>query len=143
MRLTVDSTDVDASLVTCNHGLNYGRFDFTSLTVHPYSASFPHREFVRRLADTYAKCVDELKHDDDVTGEESDLAAAGWPSLEELLTMSELAIDTIETFLDRDAFAAFGLIQPDAEFTINSTESVLVDSDNVIISGRCFRRVVA
>ena len=143
MRLTVDNADVDLSLVTYNDGLNYGRFDTPGLEIHDYAAFFPHAEFVRLLSGTYAKCIAELKHDDEITGEVSALGAAGWPSIADLLGYSDLAVETIETFLDRDTFNAFGLDRPDAELVINSTDAVRVDADNVIISGRCFRRRVA
>ena len=143
MRLTVDNADADISLVTYNDGLNYGRFDAPDLEVYPYSAFFPRAEFVRLLADIYDKCNVELKRDDEITGEVSELAAAGWPSLADLLSRSDLAVETIETFFDRDTFHAFGLYQSNADLVINSTDSVHLDADNVIISGRCFRRRVA
>ena len=78
-----------------------------------------------------------------MTGEVSGLAVAGWPPLDDLLNRSDLAVQTIGTFFDRDTFRAFGLYRVDADLVINSTDSVRVDVDNVIISGRCFRRRVA
>ena len=143
MRLTVDNADADLSLVTYNDGLNYGRFDVPDLEVHTYSLFFPRAEFVRLLGDVYDKCIAELKRDDEITGEMSDLSAAGWPALADLLSRNALAVETIETFFDRDTFHAFGLYKPNADLIINSTDTIRVDTDNVIISGRCFRRRVA
>ena len=143
MRLTVDNTDVDLSLVTYNDGLNYGRFDAPELAIHDYAAFFPRADFIRLLSASYAKCMTELKHDDEITGEVSGLAVAGWPPLDDLLNRSDLAVQTIGTFFDRDTFRAFGLYRVDADLVINNTDSVRVDVDNVIISGRCFRRRVA
>ena len=68
MRLTVDNTDVDLSLVTYNDGLNYGRFDAPELAIHDYAAFFPRADFIRLLSASYAKCMTELKHDDDWRG---------------------------------------------------------------------------
>ena len=141
VRLTVDNTYVALSLVTYNDGLNYGRFDAPGLEIHSYAAFFPRTDFIRLLSADYAKCMAELKRDDERTGEVSDLAAAGWPPLSQLLTNADLAAETIECFLCRDTFNAFGLLHTDADFVINSTDVVRVDTENVIIMGRCFRRV--
>lgn len=143
MRLTIDKTDVDRSLVTYNDGLNYGRFDFPGLEIHNYAVFFPQADFIRLVSTDYLRCMDELNDEDEFAGEVCPLAAAGFPPLDTLLTNFALAADTIKTFLDRDTFAAFGMLNSTADLVINSTDSVYVDSEYVVINGRCFRRTDA
>jgi hypothetical protein len=94
------------------------------------------------MSDIYDSCINELKRDDVITGEECELASAGWPSLTALLDIPELAVDTIKTHMDRDTLAAFGFVNTDAKYIINSTDVIEIEAKVIVFHGRCFQRMI-
>ena len=140
MVIYIDGNRVDPTTVTYNSGLNYGRFDADGILVESYTLVLDRDALINRLRSHYDRCVRELKHDDEITGERSELARLGWPTLDRLINYDDLFAETILTYLDRDLFSEFIQGQPTAKYVINSTERVELRGDNVLIVGRCFTR---
>ncbi|GAB5557440.1 MAG: hypothetical protein SchgKO_16530 [Schleiferiaceae bacterium] len=117
-----------------NEGLNWGRF--LGSTPIPYSFSISKTDFLKTLAEDYAKVLAEIKADDEKHGDSSDFKAAGYPTLEELLNNPKALKDILETYLLRESLLPKILTSPSPSFIINSLEGIELLNNQLVFKGK-------
>jgi len=139
--IAVDGARVPAAMVGTNEGLNYGQLD--GLETAAYQAALP-LACLDWFGPAFVELVEELREDDRqyAVDDPSEFAAIGYPrTLREAAQHPELLAKALATYADRDLLGHhFPFVEATAKFVINSTESVWVIADQVVIRGRCWVR---
>lgn len=139
MKLCIDGQPIAPILVTYNSGLGYGRFDQgKELEVHAYELTLEKSELVESFAAQYAEVLEEIRRDDELVSDWSELKGMGYVFLAEAFTFPDLLAKAITIYFDRDIFEAYLPRPNDPQYVINSTDRVSVLPARIIVEGRCF-----
>lgn len=140
MKAFLDGLEVDPRLLCVNADLNYGRFGADESDILLYEIRLTHLELANAIRSEFDELVAEMKSDDRKDDVPSELASMNYPTLAVALEcFPEQLAEVISTFLDRTVLDAFVQLSARSQVVINSTDIVVVGSDYVSLSGRCYR----
>ena len=136
-------TKVDDKLVAPDvlwwPAMNFNQFRWRG-TLGRYGLVLPRADFIQRLSDAYARCVGELREDEQLNHDQdnSPLRDIEYPSLDAVLDDAEALFELVRAFIYEDVFEAFLSHPPsnEARFMINSVDEVWANEDGVRIEGR-------
>ncbi|UAB71459.1 hypothetical protein INR79_06085 [Vibrio sp. SCSIO 43132] len=138
MKITIDSIETLSRDITYNDGLNFGRFVSKEVQVYPYEYVISKFDFIDLMSGSYEKCVDEIMQDDLNYNEVSVFGKMNYSAIDDAFKYPRELAEVIETFFVRELFSKTLDYSSNKKFVLNSTESIEVDIEKIIISGRCF-----
>jgi len=140
MKVYINNSEVDKSLITVNTGLNYGRFNYEELVIDTYKIIIPIQEFIDAIEPDYNSIRDEIKMDDEKLNETSVFTNINYGSMTVLLKDRKALQEITFTYLDSILFSKLFSQTIHPNYIINSTDLVEVFEDAIEISGRSFRK---
>jgi hypothetical protein len=136
MKVYLNSIEIDKESLCVNSGLNYGRF-FDNNTKE-YEIRLNNSEVIDLIENEYNAVRDEIKADDSLFNDKSDFSNTNYCSLTELLKYEADFESIIKTYLDKNLFSKLFTETPNNKFVINSTESICVIKNEIVIKGKVF-----
>lgn len=138
MKVYLNKLEIDKALLSVNRGLNYGRF--FDKTTKDYEIRLNTSELITLIENEYNAVRDEIKIDDTLYNDESDFTNTNYCSLSEVL-QHEFDFEAImKTYLDKSLFEKLFSETQNAKFILNSTESISIHTNEVVIKGKVFEK---
>lgn len=143
MNLSIDGDIIDSKIVTYNSGLGYGNFHKgkANIELHNYILVIGRNEITDSLSGIYDEALNDIRRDDEFTGDVSEFKEMGYCSLSDAFSYPGLLEVVISTYFDRDIFEVFVPKKEIFIYVINSTDRVSVTQDGITIEGRCFKYI--
>ncbi len=139
-KLKISGDIPESARIVVNDGLNYGRFDNVRSTIYEYKFFVDRDELVASMSSSFTEIVEEMREDDKLDNEETELMKMGYPSLEQAFETPKLLADAISIFMDRDILVHYLPYTESYDYIINSTDRIVVDSSGLHIYGRCIAK---
>jgi hypothetical protein len=136
MKVLLNQIEVNKELFIVNDGLNYGRF-FDNKTKE-YEIRLNDSEIINLIENEYNAVRDEIRIDDTIHNDTSDFSNTNYCSLTKLLEYESDFESIMKTYLDRNLFAKLFTETPDNKFVINSTESICINKNEIVIKGKVY-----
>lgn len=136
MKVYLNNVEVDKESLSVNSGLNYGRF-FDANTKE-YEIRLSTSEIINLIENEYNAVRDEIKVDDHLYNDQSDFSNINYCSLAELLNHESDFESIMKAYLDRNLFAKLFTETLNNKFVINSTESIRINKNEILIKGKVF-----
>lgn len=138
MNVYIDGLEVSPNNVTYNNGEDFGRFNTSGIIVHHYKMVIHKNELLASLRHEFWALLEEAREDENMFHGGSPFKKSGYKPLHEMFGFpKELAL-TIKIWFDRYLFEKLLPKQDGYSYMINSTDSISVDGEEVIINGRSF-----
>lgn len=136
MKVLLNQIEVNKELFIVNDGLNYGRF-FDNKTKE-YEIRLNDSEIINLIENEYNAVRDEIRIDDTIHNDTSDFSNTNYCSLTKLLEYESDFESIMKTYLDRNLFAKLFTETPNNKFVINSTESICINKNEIVIKGKVY-----
>jgi hypothetical protein len=136
MKVLLNQIEVNKELFIVNDGLNYGRF-FDNKTKE-YEIRLNDSEIINLIENEYNAVRDEIRIDDTIHNDTSGFSNTNYCSLTKLLEYESDFESIMKTYLDRNLFAKLFTETPDNKFVINSTESICINKNEIVIKGKVY-----
>ncbi|WP_139181101.1 hypothetical protein [Winogradskyella thalassocola] len=137
MKVLLNNIEVTKETLLVNSGMNYGRF-YNHYT-EDYEIQLSTSEFIHLIESEYNNIRNEIKIDDQRHEDDSDFKSTNYCTLSELLVYKSEFEAIVKTYLDQILFDKLFSNSASNTFVINSTESVSVIENKVVISGKAYR----
>ena len=137
MKVFLNSIEIDNESLCVNSGLNYGRF-FKHKTKE-YEIRLSDSEIINLIENEYNAVRDEIKIDDALFSDTSNFSIINYCSLTKLLKYESHFELIMKTYLDRNLFAKLFTETPNNKYVINSTDSICINKNEIVIKGKVFK----
>lgn len=137
MKVLLNNIEVTKETLAVNRGMNYGRF--YNYYTETYEIQLSTSEFFHLIENDYDTIRNEIKMDDQLYKDDSDFKSTNYCSLSELLTYKSEFEAIVKTYLDQPLFDKLFSSSASNTFVVNSTESVSVIQNIIIIKGKAYR----
>ncbi|RLC09398.1 MAG: hypothetical protein DRI57_22180 [Deltaproteobacteria bacterium] len=126
--------------------VGYREFGFgkeVTLDTCSYLIEIPKYEFINLMNTTYSDCIDELKKDDEITGEFDPPfpGATEYPSLEVFIEdHKEAFVEFFKIYFETDFLSLLFSNKNDPVYVINSVDNIEITDASVIVSGKAYKK---
>lgn len=145
MEIRIAGTAVAPGDVTHGAGApGFGRFHGVSdaVQVFPYSLTLTTAQVVDAVSTTYETTCREIREDDLAHGDGSPFEEIGYCGLEHAITHHPQVLASIIRYFLLEPLLSHVLPGEGWTYVIQSVEGIEVTPGHVVLTGRCFRRVV-
>ncbi len=141
MKIILNNSRIDKSLININPGLNYGRFNIGNLIIDNYKIIISKQELIQIIEKEYIEIRNEIQFDDKKYNDTSEFSVINYPSLNDLIfTYSYQFQEIFTTYLDKILFTKLFVESHNPEYIINCTDGVKLLDENIEIIGRTYRK---
>lgn len=146
IKIFLNGEEIEIHKISYNSGMNYGQMHrIESDRIGHYEIRISKHHFISNIADFYNSVRDEIKNDDLKHDDDSPFKESNYKDLADLLYPGSPLIETFG-FVERDFLAnVFDHLLHDENTKlkgiINSTDSIDIEQEQVIIKGRTFSNI--
>jgi len=138
MKILLDHVETTIESFTVNDGLNFGRF-YNHKKI-PFELYLSKKEIIKSIEKEYDKIRDELKNDDKLYNDSSDFTNTNYCSLNELFKHESDFEIILKTYLDRKLYGKIFNGNNKFRYVINSTSSIKIRDNSIVIRGEVYER---
>lgn len=139
MKVLLEDVEVNKELFCVNDGLNFGRMD--ELKPKAYHLQLSYHELFDLIEKEYVEIRDEIKQDDETYSDTSDFSEVNYCSLSELLQYPASFEEIMKTYLNRTLLKKVFNNSTNGAYVINSTDTIEILNDSILITGNVFERM--